>query len=66
MSIIFDTKCIPIACRDTSFLDCIHKHVAENGAPPDKFCALYRVLHTEFHGFHSRIVISGLSYCGSR
>ena len=27
----------------------------ENGAPPDKYGVLYRLLHVEFHGFNSRI-----------
>ena len=52
---------------DTSSLDCKHKHmlIAENGAPPDKFGYLYRVLHVELHGFNNRIDASGLSHFGS-
>ena len=30
--------------KDTSFLDYKHKHMLENGAPPDKFGVLYRLL----------------------
>ena len=30
-------------------LYCKHKHMLENGAPPDKFDVLYRQLHIEFH-----------------
>ena len=33
--------------KDTSFLDYKHKHMLENGAPPDKFGVLYRLLDTE-------------------
>ena len=32
--------------------DCKHKHTWKNGAPPDKSGVLYRLLHTEFHGFN--------------
>ena len=32
--------------------------------PLDKFCALYRLLHIEFHGFNRRIEVSGLSHVG--
>ena len=39
-------------------------HVAENGAPPDKFGVLY-LLHLEFYGFNSRIDVSGLLNFGS-
>ena len=41
----------------TSSPDCKHKHMLENGAPPDKFGALYRLLHIEIHGFNSRIYV---------
>ena len=41
--------------RDSSYPDCKHKHMLENGAPPDKFYVLYRLLHIEFHGFNSSI-----------
>ena len=34
-------------------------HVAENGAPPDKFGALCPLLHIEFHGFNHRIDVLG-------
>ena len=34
----------------------------ENGAPPDTFGVLYRLLHIEFHGFNSNIKILGLSH----
>ena len=40
-------------------------HVAENGAPPDKFGVLYRLLHIEFHDFNSRVDVSGLPHIGS-
>ena len=40
-------------------------HFARNGAPPDKFGILYRVLHIEFRGFNSRIDVSELSHFGS-
>ena len=38
--------------RETSSLDCKHKHM------------LQKTLHIEFHGFNSRIDVSGLSYFG--
>ena len=41
--------------QDTSFLDCKHKHMTKNGAPPDKVGVLYSLLPIEFHGFTSRI-----------
>ena len=41
--------------QDTCFLDCKHKHMMKNGAPPNKFGALYRLLPIEFYGFTSRI-----------
>ena len=31
--------------RDTSTSDCKHKHMLENGAPPDKFGVLYTVCY---------------------
>ena len=37
----------------------------ENGAPPDKFGVLYRLLHIEFHDLNSRIDVLGLSHLGS-
>ena len=37
----------------------------ENGAPPDKFGVLYRLLNIEFHGFNSRVDVLGLSHIGS-
>ena len=49
--------------KGTHSPDCKHKHMWENGAPPDKFGVLYRLLHTEFHGFNSRIYVLGLSQC---
>ena len=50
--------------RDSSSLDCKHKHMLENGAPPDKCGVLYRVLPIEFHSFNTRINVSGLSHFG--
>ena len=50
--------------RDTSSLDCKHKHMLKNGAPPDKSGVLYRLLHLEFHGFNSWIDVSVLSHFG--
>ena len=43
--------------QDTFFLDCKHKHMIKNGAPPDKFCTVW--LPIEFHGFTSRINSKG-------
>ena len=40
-------------------------NVAENGAPPDKFGVVYRVLHMEFHGSDNSIDVLGLSHFGS-
>ena len=40
--------------RDTSNTDCKYKHMLENGAPPDKFGVLNRLLHIEFHGLTAR------------
>ena len=45
----------------TPFLDCKHKHMMKNGAPPDKFGVLH---HVEFHGFTSKINFRGLSLVG--
>ena len=36
--------------QDTSFLDCKHKHMSGNGAPPDRFGVLYCLPHLVFHG----------------
>ena len=47
--------------RDTSTHDCKHKHMLENGAPPDKFGILYTFCYIiEFHGFNSNVL--GLSH----
>ena len=43
--------------RKTSTSNCKHKHMLENGAPPDKFGVLYYLLHRVVHGFNSRINI---------
>ena len=51
--------------RDISSSDCKHKHILENGAPPDKFVVMYHLSHREFHGFNSRIHVSGLLHIGS-
>ena len=40
--------------QHTSFLECKHKHIVKNGAPPDKVGVLHRLLPIEFHGFTSR------------
>ena len=40
-------------------------HVAENGAPPDKFGVLYCLLCTEFHGFNRNIDVSLLIHFGT-
>ena len=29
--------------QDTSLVDCKHKHMMKNGAPPDKFINMYRM-----------------------
>ena len=50
---------------DTSSPDCKYNHMLENGAPPDKFGDLYRVLHIEFHGFNYSVNVLGLSHFGS-
>ena len=50
---------------DTSFLDCKRKHMLQKTAPPDKFGALYHVLHIQLHGFNSMIDVSGLLHFGS-
>ena len=42
--------------KGTSFLDCEHKHMLENGAPPDKFVGQYHLLHTELvRAFFARL-----------
>ena len=38
--------------------DCKYNHMLENGAPPDKFGVLYRLLHLEFHDFNTRIDVN--------
>ena len=48
----------------TSFLDCKHKNMRKNEAPPDKFGVLHRLLYVEFHGFTSRVNFRGLSLVG--
>ena len=35
-----------------------HNHMMKNGAPPDSFRVLYRLLPLEFHGFTSRTDIT--------
>ena len=40
--------------QDTSFLDCKHKHVMKNGAPPDKVGVLYRVFTCRIPWFHKQ------------
>ena len=39
--------------KDTSFLECKHKHMTKSGVPPDK--VLHRLPPIEFHGLTSRI-----------
>ena len=41
--------------QDTSLLDCKHKHMMKDGAPPDRFGVRHRLLPIEFHGFTSII-----------
>ena len=41
--------------QDTSLLECKHKHMMKNGAPPDRFGGLHFVLPIEFLGITSRI-----------
>ena len=48
--------------RDPSSSDYKHKHILENGAPPDTFGVLYCLLHIKFHDFNSNIKILGLSH----
>ena len=52
--------------RDTSALDCKHKHMLQNGAPPNKFVVRFTVCYIiiEFHYFNSRINVSRLSQFG--
>ena len=52
--------------RDTSTSDCKSKQMLENGAPPDRFGALYPVLLIEFHSFNSGIDVLGLSHLSSQ
>ena len=47
-----------ISEKNTSFCDCKHKHMMKNGAPPEEFRVLHRLLPIEFHGFTSRIIVS--------
>ena len=54
-SFYFQGLFIYINERDILSPDCQHKHILENGAPPDRFDVLYRLLRIEFHGFNSRI-----------
>ena len=42
--------------RNTPSHDCIHKHMLENGAPPDKFGVFNALLHIEFHGRCVRVI----------
>ena len=41
--------------QDTSFLDCKHKHMMKNRAPPRKVRIQYRLFPIEFHGLTGRI-----------
>ena len=41
----------------------LQKHVTENGAPPDKFGALYHMFHMNSN-FNIRIDVPGLSNVG--
>ena len=40
--------------KDTSFLDCKHKHMMKSGAPPDKFGVLYRIFKYRIPWFHKQ------------
>ena len=44
-----------ITGKDTSLLDCKHKHMMKSGAPPDKVRVLHCLLPIEFNGFTRRI-----------
>ena len=50
--------------RDTSFLDCKHKHMMKYRAPPGKFGVLYHLLPIEFNGLKA-IHFSDFSPFGS-
>ena len=43
--------------KDTSFLDCKHKHMMTSGAPPDKVGVLYRLLPIEFHCSQAELIV---------
>ena len=45
--------------QDTSFLDCKHKHMSINGAPPDRFGVLNCLPHLVFHGFTAGLMFKG-------
>ena len=40
--------------QDTSFLDCKHKHMMKNGAPPDKFGVLYCIVTYRISWLHKQ------------
>ena len=46
--------------RDTSSPDCKHKHMLENGAPPDKFGILYTVCYIQ----NNMILTAGSMFWG--
>ena len=45
---------LTIKMNSPSFLDCKHKHMIKNRAPPDKVGVLHRLLPIEFNGFTRR------------
>ena len=40
--------------KDTSILDCKHKHMMKSGAPPDKFGVLYCMVTYRIPWFHKQ------------
>ena len=45
--------------REHFSLDCKHKHMMKNGAPPDQFGGLYRLLSIELHGLIAKFTFQG-------
>ena len=51
--IYLDTRKI-LSEKDTSFLDCKHKHMMKSGAPPDKVGVLYCMVTYRIPWFHKQ------------
>ena len=42
--------------QDTSFINCTHKQMINNGAQPDKFGVLHCLLNIEFYALQAKLI----------